>query len=155
LITFLKNKLLEKEVAASKMLKKKHVTFKILLFLVFTDILETFIQFCFKKSTASANLLEINNFNDSIIFLKTVIPSPFLWIGLFSVFCLFTIWSTILSKIDLSVAVPVASFSYIGVPIVSMIFLHEAISLTRWAGICFILLGVIFVSVSTRHKEKL
>lgn len=132
---------------------KKQVTLKILLFLIFTDVLETFVQFCFKKSTVSANLLEINTLGDGIVFLKTVIPSPFLWAALFSVICLFIIWSTILSKIDLSVAVPVASFSYIGVPIVSMIFLHETISFVRWFGICLILVGVILVSLSSRRKE--
>lgn len=132
---------------------KRRVTVKILSFLVLTDFLETFIQFCFKKSAGAANFLEINTFSDAVSFLKAVIPSPFLWIALFSVFCVFVIWSTILSKIDLSVAVPVASFSYIGVPIVSMIFLKESISLLRWCGISFILLGVILVSLSTRHKE--
>jgi undecaprenyl phosphate-alpha-L-ara4N flippase subunit ArnE len=65
----------------------------------------------------------------------------------------FIIWSTILSKIDLSVAVPIASFSYILVPLVSIIFLHEKISALRWLGIFFILAGVIFVSLSSREKE--
>jgi undecaprenyl phosphate-alpha-L-ara4N flippase subunit ArnE len=65
----------------------------------------------------------------------------------------FIIWSTILSKIDLSVAVPVCSFSYVTIPLVSIIFLHEKISLLRWSGIFFILVGVIFVSLSSKEKE--
>ncbi len=133
---------------------KKHITFKILLFLIFTDVLETFAQFCFKKSAMSADFLGINALADGIVFIKTVIPSPFLWVGLFSVLCLFIIWVTILSKIDLSVAVPVASFSYIGIPIVSMLFLHEKISLVRWLGIFCILVGVILVSMSSRQKAR-
>jgi drug/metabolite transporter (DMT)-like permease len=68
------------------------------------------------------------------------------------VFLTFVIWSTILSKIDLSVAVPIASFSYILVPIVSIVFLHEQISLFRWLGILLILTGVVFVSLSTEEK---
>ncbi len=136
------------------MSSKKHITFKILLFLIFTDVLETFAQFCFKKSAMSGNLLGINTLSEGIVFIKTVIPSPFLWVGLFSVLCLFIIWSAILSKIDLSVAVPVASFSYVGIPVVSLIFLHEKISLLRWSGICFILAGVILVSMSSRQKAR-
>jgi undecaprenyl phosphate-alpha-L-ara4N flippase subunit ArnE len=66
---------------------------------------------------------------------------------------MFIIWSTILSKIDLSVAVPIASFSYILVALVSILFLHETITLLRWMGIFLILTGVIFVSVSSRVKE--
>jgi len=133
---------------------KKHVTLKILLFLIFTDLLETFAQFCFKKSAIPAAFLGLHTFADAITFLKTVIPSPFLWVGLICVLLIFVSWSAILSKIDLSVAVPVASFSYIAVPVVSMVFLGETISVTRWFGICFILAGVILVSMSSRPKER-
>jgi len=133
---------------------KRHITLKILLFLILTDVLETFAQFCFKKSAMSADILGIGTLTDGIVFIKTVIPSAFLWVGLFSVLCLFIIWVTVLSKIDLSVAVPVASFSYIGIPIVSMIFLHEKISLLRWLGIFSILVGVILVSMSSRGKAR-
>jgi uncharacterized membrane protein len=68
---------------------------------------------------------------------------------------MFIVWSTILSKIDLSVAVPIASFSYILVALVSILFLHETITLLRWIGIFLILTGVIFVSVSSRVKESI
>ncbi len=133
---------------------KRHITFKIFAFLVFTDLLETFAQFCFKKSAGLAVNPAVNNFNGAIAFVSAIIPSPFLWLGLFSVVFIFITWSTILSKIDLSVAVPVASFSYITVPLVSSIFLGERISGLRWSGIFFILMGVILVSVSTRHKGE-
>ncbi|MDD5567718.1 MAG: EamA family transporter [Candidatus Omnitrophica bacterium] len=136
------------------MTAKKRLTFKILLFLVSTDILETFAQFCFKKSAACQNFPEVVTFMQGIVFLKSAFLSPFLWLALLSVFFIFVIWSTILSKIDLSVAVPVASFSYVLVPLVSSIFLHEKISHIRWLGIIFILIGVIFVSMSTSRREE-
>ncbi len=132
---------------------KKQLTFKILSFLILTDVLETFVQFCFKKSAISVDLLEINNLTGAVAFIRAIIHSPFLWVALFSVFFLFVIWSTILSKIDLSVAVPVASFSYIAVPLVSAIFLGEKISGLRWSGIFFILAGVVLVSISAKQKE--
>ena len=132
---------------------KKKLTVTILLFLVFSDFLETFINFCFKKSAQNANTLEILNLTGLIVFIKTVFLSPYLWVALLAVFLTFVIWSTILSKIDLSVAVPIASFSYILVPITSIIFLHEKIGLLRWAGILLILTGVIFVSLSTKEEE--
>ena len=135
------------------MTAKRRLTFKILLFLIFTDLLETFAQFCFKKGAMGANLLGIHNFTDALLFVKTLLPSPFLWLGLVAVLFIFITWVTILSKVDLSVAVPVASFSYITIPIVSSIFLHEHISQLRWLGIFCILIGVILVSASSRHKE--
>jgi drug/metabolite transporter (DMT)-like permease len=136
-------------------MSKKKLTLNILLFLIFSDILETFTHFCFKKSALIGSGSDIKSFSDVLIFLQAAFLSPFLWLGLFSVLLTFIIWSTILSKIDLSVAVPIASFSYILVPLVSIIYLHEKISLMRWVGILFILSGVIFVSLSSKEKEGL
>jgi len=136
-----------------KFTMKNRLTFKIILLLIFSDILETFIQFCFKK----AALVEINfqtlSAADILIFIKNIAGSGFLWLGLFSVLMVFIIWSSVLSKIDLSVAVPIASFSYILVPIVSIILLKENIPLLRWIGIFFILTGVIFVSKSSQRDQ--
>jgi len=135
--------------------RKKDLTLKILFLLIFIDFLETFAQFCFKKSALPKSGFEIKALNDIFRFIISVIPSPFLWLGLFSVLLIFTIWSTILSRIDLSVAVPVCSLSYITVPLVSLVFLHEKISPLRWTGIFIILFGVILVSISSKHKEKI
>lgn len=132
---------------------KKNLTLKILLFLVFSDILETFLQFCFKKSALTQAGFNIKVFSDIFSFLSGAFSSWFLWLGLLSVVLVFIIWSTVLSKIDLSVAVPVASFSYILVPLVSIIFLHEKITILRWIGILFILMGVIFVSLSSKERQ--
>ena len=134
--------------------KKRHLTLKVFFFLVFIDFLETFSQFCFKKSALTVSGFRIKAANDVFHFILSIIPSPFLWAGLFSVLLIFTIWVTILSKIDLSVAVPVCSFSYITIPLVSSVFLHEKISALRWSGILIILLGVILVSISTKQKES-
>lgn len=129
---------------------RNKVTFKILLFLIFSDILETFTQFCFKKTALPQSDLQIRNFLEIIVFIKAVIFSGYLWMAFALAFLTFIIWSTVLSKIDLSVAVPIASFSYILVPLVSIFLLHEQMSLLDWTGIFFIVAGVIVVSRSTK-----
>ena len=134
--------------------RKSHVTLKILFILIGVDLAETFAQFCFKKSSLPLSNIQIHAFGDALHFLVGILLSPFFWLGLISVILIFISWVTILSKIDLSVAVPVCSFSYITVPLVSVFFLHEKISLLRWSGIFVILLGVILVSISSRIKEK-
>lgn len=135
-------------------MQKNKLTIKIFLFLILADVLETFHQFCFKKSALLESDLDITGFYDALLFFKHVFSSPFFWIGLLSLILMFIIWSTILSKIDLSVAVPIASFSYILVALVSILFLHETISLMRWMGIFMILGGVIFVSMSSQERER-
>lgn len=129
---------------------KNKITLKLLLFLIFSDILETFTQFCFKKTALPQSDLQIRNSLEIIVFIKAVIFSGYLWMAFALAFLTFIIWSTILSKIDLSVAVPIASFSYILVPLVSIFFLHEEMSLLDWTGIFFIVAGVIVVSRSTK-----
>jgi drug/metabolite transporter (DMT)-like permease len=131
---------------------KKKITLKILLLLIASDILETAVHFFFKKSTLSAGSLQVVNLASAAAFFKVVFFSPFLWCGLFTVVTVFILWSLILSKIDLSVAVPVASFSYILVPLVSIMLLHEKITAARWMGVFFVLAGVILVSLSSKEK---
>ena len=131
---------------------KKKITLNILLLLIASDILETAIQFFFKKSALAEQGFVVTGLSSSLVFLRAVFSSPFLWAGLLTVVTVFIIWSTVLSRIDLSVAVPIASFSYILVPLVSIIFLHEKITLLRWLGIFFILVGVVLVSLSSKER---
>ena len=133
---------------------KKGLTIKIVLLLMFSDILETLTHLCFKKGVLTRHSPDIGNFPQLFTFLAGVFSSPFLWYGLISVLLTFIIWSTVLSKIDLSVAVPIASFSYILIPLTSAVFLGEYISLLRWLGVFFILSGVFLVSWSTRGEGE-
>ncbi|MBN2830712.1 MAG: EamA family transporter [Candidatus Omnitrophica bacterium] len=132
---------------------KKRLTLKIILFLIISDIFETLVHLCFKKGAQAQDYLDIHTIRDGLTFLVGVSSSPYLWLGLFFALVTFITWSTILSKIDLSVAVPIASLSYILVPLTSSIFLKENISLLRWGGVIFILIGVVFVSLSSQEKE--
>ena len=131
---------------------KVKANLKILLLLIACDILETALHFCFKKSALAQSSKVIVDLATAVEFLKATFTSPFLWLGLLAVVAVFIIWSTVLTKIDLSVAVPIASFSYILVPLVSIIFLHEQITALRWLGVFFVLAGVILVSLSSKER---
>lgn len=133
------------------MSSKRHLTPAIFFLLVSTDLLETLVQFFLKKCALTQATAAVSTFSEGVAFTGTVLSSPYLWLGLITVFVLFAIWSGVLSRIDLSVAVPIASFSYITIPLVSIIFLHETVSVLRWLGIGFILLGVVLVSLSSRE----
>ena len=135
------------------MMLSRKITIGVFLLLLASDILETCTQLCFKKSTFAAGPYGMDGVHQLVAFLWPVALSFYLWVGLFLVFTTFIVWSTVLSKIDLSVAVPVASSSYLFVPLVSIVFLKEHISLARWLGILCILVGVIFVSQSSKEKR--
>ncbi len=76
------------------MTAKKPITLKIFLFLACIDLLETFAQFCYKKSAIAESGIEIRALSDAVHFVATVIHSPFLWLGLICVLTIFISWST-------------------------------------------------------------
>lgn len=133
---------------------KKRITLKVLVLLILADVLETVTHLFLKKSALPESAFVIRDLAGAFVFLKAVFSSPFLWCALAVIFLVFIIWSTILSKIDLSVAVAVCSFSYILVPVSSIIFLNEKIGILRWLGIIFILIGIIFVALSSKEKME-
>jgi len=128
-------------------MKYGHLTFKILLMIVLNDIGDTVSQTLMKQGLVATGIGSVGMGN-IMEFLSKGISSPVLWLGI-SIFVLnFFVWIVILYKIDLSIAMPVGSFSYILVPISAMIFFHERVEPLRWLGIAFIILGIYFVSKS-------
>jgi len=55
------------------------------------------------------------------------------------------LWVILLSKLDLSVAYPALSVGYVLILLVSVLFLGEQVSLSRFAGILLIIAGVVFI----------
>jgi drug/metabolite transporter (DMT)-like permease len=82
------------------------------------------------------------------------IASPMLWLGISIYAFSFFIWIVILSNVDLSVAMPMASTDYLLVPLLAIIFLHETVSPLRWIGIVTIVLGIYFVSKSGKQTSS-
>ncbi len=60
-------------------------------------------------------------------------------------------WLKVLDDADVSFALPITALSYISVTAVSAVWLHEAVTLGRVAGMALILAGVFLVS-RTEHS---
>lgn len=135
-------------------MKKNSLTLKILIVICFNDAVETFAHFCFKKGADLLPGFGIQNASDILTFITAMASSGYVWLGLLSVFIIFVSWSTILSKIDLSLATPATSFSYVMIAVISWLFFHENVSLLRWIGILFILAGVAAISKAPKKKEQ-
>jgi len=56
------------------------------------------------------------------------------------------LWGYILKHFDFSLAYPVTAFSYVFGMLAALLIFHENISLLRWAGVGFIVLGVILIA---------
>lgn len=119
--------------------------------IIMTDVGESIAQLFMKAglNTIGMTSITLSNFTE---FTMKGASSPLVWLGIGVYIVNFFIWITILSRVDLSVAVPVGSTSYIFVPLLSIIFLHEAVSPMRWLGIAFIIAGIHFVAKSTEPE---
>lgn len=77
-----------------------------------------------------------------------VASTPLVLVGL-SLYALGAMsWLTVLSRVPLSFAYPLAATSYAFTPILAWLLLRETIPSLRWLGILTICLGVFFVSRS-------
>ncbi len=136
-------------------MKNSHLTAKIFMLLVLNDIIDTVAQVFLKKGLSFpwGGSVSIGGIYEFIVKNGS---SPFLWLGLLIYMMNFFIWIVILYKVDLSIAMPVGSTSYIFIPLAAVFFLHEHMSPLRWVGIICIVLGIHFVSQSKKTvKEKL
>lgn len=126
----------------------KSLSLKIFALIVLNDMGDTIAQLFLKKGIAATGIdgLALGTLGDLV---ARGAASPLLWAGILIYTLNFFIWMLILYKVDLSIAMPVGSTSYIFVPIVAMIFLNEHVSLLRWAGIALIVLGIHLVSQAT------
>ena len=83
-----------------------------------------------------------------LLYLKAIFnPGVMLGIALLIVWMLSRM--TLLSWADLSYVLPVTSIGYVLVAIAGRVFLHEQITVRRWAGITLIMAGVALVSGGT------
>ena len=136
-------------------MKSKKLTLLTILLLVASDFIEAQIMFSFKMVSMIIPPEATAILSPSVVgpLLRDVIHSPFLWLGLLGMISSFVIWSAILSNIDLSVAYPLGSLSFVLIPVISVLFLDEQISALRWLGIGFITFGIVMLSFDGRTKR--
>ena len=65
----------------------------------------------------------------------------------------FVLWMIILSRLELSVAFPATSLSYVMVPVLAVVFLHEPLGPWQLAGIAVIIAGIWLVAGEAGGKE--
>ena len=91
---------------------------------------------------AQVGSIDVHHLNLLFVALENV------WViaGIIMLIGFFASYLSALSWADLTFVLPATSFSYVVVAIVSHLWLHEHISVSRWAGILLIVGGVGFVS---------
>lgn len=133
---------------------KNSLGFKIMFLIIMSDVLESIAELFFKKGALATGMENIGIHN-LLQFTLKIISVPSLWAGVLFYGLNFLVWIIVLSRIELSVAFPIGSTTYIIVPVLSMLFLHEKVDLLRWVGIALIIIGIWLISKSTQtHPER-
>lgn len=78
--------------------------------------------------------------------LLVAIANPWVITGILCLLGFFASYLTALSWADLTFVLPATAFGYVVVALLSKFWLHETVSLYRWAGIVLIVCGVGFVA---------
>lgn len=78
--------------------------------------------------------------------LRSLISNYYLWGGLAFYGLSVVFWLFVLSKLELSRAYPLVSIGYIFTLFLGNFFLQESMTVHKILGVCFIIIGVIFIS---------
>lgn len=74
-----------------------------------------------------------------------VFLSPWILLGLFLYVVATGLWFVVLSKVNLSIAYPLQSLSYVLGVLAAWLIFHEPVSLIRWVGVAVIMVGVVLI----------
>ena len=76
----------------------------------------------------------------------TALANPWVALGTILLIGFLAGYTSALSWADLTFVLPATSLGYVLVTLLSIVFLHEQVSLTRWLGVLLITAGVGFVA---------
>lgn len=105
-------------------------------------------QTCLKLGMTNIGELSFGGLDGILSFLGKVATSPLVMFGLFLYVVASMIWLVVLSRVDLSFALPMMALSYVGVLIISHFCLNENVTPLRWLGVAVICCGVFLLSRS-------
>ncbi len=130
-------------------MREKGLTLRVVMLVVLADILQFIIMVSFKKVSLALPAVALGALGplDLLHLGWLALQSPFFWLGIAGMMSSFIIWPAVLAALDLSVAFPLGSMSFVLIPLLSIIFLGEQIGALRWFGILVITGGIALLSV--------
>jgi drug/metabolite transporter (DMT)-like permease len=85
---------------------------------------------------------------------KAGVTNPQILLGVFFEALFFACLLILMSKSDISFLWPLTALSFVFATIAAILFLHEAVSGIRWAGVILIMIGAALISYSQHVSEK-
>lgn len=132
--------------------KKESFSWSVYWLILLTVVIQSLSELLFKKA-ALATGIHVITLSSLGFYIHQISSNVELWAGFMFYILNFFIWITVLSKSDLSFAFPIGSITYILIPLLSVIFLHEQANFLQWVGIFLITLGIALVIQSNNRKK--
>jgi multidrug transporter EmrE-like cation transporter len=123
------------------------MTLKELILVLVPIFIGTFGQIFLKKGMLQVGGFALRNTNMLHKFIE-IFLNPWVLAGFVFYFLSSLLWLIALSRIQLSIAYPMLSISYIFVLIASWFLFNEPVTLVRWGGVAVICAGVFLISRS-------
>ena len=121
---------------------------KIILLVFISELFAATGHFLFKKSTNTMEFRSLGSLDAKLLFIKTVISKPAVWLGMLSIAIGLVIWIFALAGGDLSVVYPLSSVEYILVLFSAHFLLGEKIDRMKMAGTILVMLGIVLITMS-------
>ncbi len=121
---------------------------KIVILVLFSEAFTAVGQILFKKSTNTLESYSLRGVNTHIRFLKNVLITPSIWIGLSFMAIGLIVWLIALAGGDLSLVFPIGSLQYILILFLAHIFLGEKIDRMKFIGTFLVMSGIILITMS-------
>jgi drug/metabolite transporter (DMT)-like permease len=113
------------------------------IFLLVFFITTVLANFCFKYGAQTLGPLTLSPRT-----LTTALGSPFVLIGATLYAVAAVTWIVALSIVPLNIATSVSAFVYVGIVIMAALVFGEIIPPMRWAGITFIVIGMVIIAIT-------
>ena len=107
-----------------------------------------------KKGMNQIGEVKVAGVGEAIHLLKVGITNYQIILGVFFQALFFACLLFLMSKSDISFLWPLTALSFVFTTCSAIWFLGESVSLVRWVGVVFILIGAAFISYSEHAKKK-
>ncbi len=128
---------------------------KLLLILIAGLVFEAAGVVCLKKGITQVGEVTRISVPEIARVLKAGATNPNVLLGVFCEAVFFASLLILISKSDISFLWPLTGLSFVFATLAAIWFLHEQVSLVRWAGVVCIMVGAGLISYSEHAKPKL
>jgi multidrug transporter EmrE-like cation transporter len=134
-------------------MRKKGLTLRVVMLVVAADVIQFVIMVSFKQVANALPPVSLDALGagELLHLAWLAVQTKYFWIGIAGMVSSFIIWPAVLAALDLSVAFPLGSMSFVLIPLLSIVFLGEHISALRWFGILVITGGIAWLSVTEKQ----